>query len=190
MVALGAQVTGEQTRCEMSVDGGPWESLPTLVGSRPDIFTGPGLTRFWKSQGSTRTSSRGVTAFRLLLPQPNLVQARRIALAVADTYRTQQMALAKSGKLPVVKGLYTFSANPTGATGAASARFSIEGEPRGFSNAAPFSLSWDTHSVADGEYLIETEALDPNGTVLAATSRRVFVLNSQGQVTETADSSR
>jgi hypothetical protein len=184
MVGLGEQGKDEQARCEMSVDGGPWEPLPALVGSRPDALTGPGLTRFWKGQGSTRTSAKGVTAFRLLLPQRTIVEARQVARTVADTYRTQLLARAQSGKLPLVRGLYTFSANPTGASGAASARFSIEGQARGFSNSPPFSLSWDTRSVADGEYLIETEALDPNGDVLATTRKRVFVSNGPAQATQ------
>lgn len=181
MVGLGEQDKDAQTRCEMSVDSGPWEPLPTLVGSRPDVFTGPGLTRFWKGQGSARTSSKGVTAFRLLLPQRNSAEARQVARSVADAYRMQLLARAQAGKLPLIRGLYTFSANPTGATGTASARFSIEGQPRGFSNSPPFSLSWDTRLVADGEYLIQTEALNPNGDVLAATHRRVFVSNNQNR---------
>jgi hypothetical protein len=179
MVGLGEQDKKQQPLCEMSVDGGPWEPLPAIVGSRPDVFTGPGLTRFWKGQGSSRTSAKGVTAFRLTLPQRNVREASKVARVVADNYRTLLLAQAKAGKLPIIRGLYTFSANPTGATGAASARFSIEGQPRGFTNAPPFALSWDTRSVADGDYLIETEALNPYGDVIATTRKRVFVYNNR-----------
>ena len=177
MIGLGEQGVDQQPICQMSVDGGSWEVLPALVGARPDVFTGPGLTRFWKGNGIERTSAKGVTAFRLTLPQRTPSEARQVVRADAEAYRTQRMAQARAGKLPLIKGLYTFSANPTGAPGAASARFSIEGEARGFSNSPPFALSWDTRSVADGEYLVQTEALDANGDILATTRRRVFVLN-------------
>lgn len=179
MIGLGEQGKDQQPICEMSVDSGPWEPLPALVGARPDVFTGPGLTRFWKGSGISRTSAKGVTAFRLTLPQRTPSEARQVARADAEAYRTHLLAQARAGKLPLIKGLYTFSANPTGAPATASARFSIEGEPRGFSNSPPFALSWDTRSVSDGEYLMETEALNADGNVLATTRKRVFVLNSQ-----------
>ncbi|MBC8101405.1 MAG: Ig-like domain-containing protein [Cytophagales bacterium] len=177
MIGLGEQGQGSQTRCEMSVDGGKWEPLPALLGSRPDAFTGLGLTRFWKARGIARASVRGVTGFRLSLPPRSPSETQTVARSVADAYRVRELASARSGKMPIVRGRYTFSANPTGAAGVASARFSIEGEVRGFTNAAPFSLSWDTRSVADGAYLLETDALDESGEVRATTRRRVFVLN-------------
>jgi len=56
-------------------------------------------------------------------------------------------------------------------------RLIVEGAPRGFTNVAPFALTWDTRRVPDGEYLLEAEALDSAGGIIAGTRRRVYVLN-------------
>ena len=56
-------------------------------------------------------------------------------------------------------------------------RLLVEDVPRGVTNVAPFSLTWNTHTVPDGEYLIEADALGRNGELLAVTRRKVFVLN-------------
>jgi len=72
--------------------------------------------------------------------------------------------------------------------GVVMARLSIEGETFGISNVSPFALSWDTRNVADGEYLVESEALSNNGAVLARTHTRVFVLNHKPAVASSTSS--
>lgn len=191
MVSLGETAAQHGTNLEasladMSVDGGPWEPLPTATGSIPDLFTGPGLTRYWKANGLSRVSTKGVTSFRLRLPQRDAAEGQRIALAVADGYERQELAKAKAGAMPIVHGVLTINANPTNAAGVAMVRFSIEGEPRGFSNVAPFSLSWDTRRVSDGEYLVEAEALSDAGSLVTASHKRVFVLNHKATASSTA----
>jgi hypothetical protein len=79
--------------------------------------------------------------------------------------------------MPIVQGTLNVNANPTDPTRVAFVRFSVEGMARGFTNRAPFTVPWNTTRVPDGEYLIEAEALDEGGQILATTRRRVFVMN-------------
>jgi hypothetical protein len=162
---------------EVSVDDGPWEPMPTIIGARPDAFTGPGLTGIWRSEGIHRTAVKGVTSFRLLLPQRSPSRSQITAARAADSYRALRYAAARAGKIPIVKGILTVNANPTNAANVAFVRLSIEGRPRGFTNIAPFALSWDTTLVADGEYLLQADAMDSAGIVLASSYKRVYVLN-------------
>jgi hypothetical protein len=171
-----AETTGAAL-VDVSIDGGAWEPMPPLLGLRLDAFTAAGLNRLWKARGEARTCTRGVTAFRLRLPRRDPARSRRAALAAVAAYRAQRYAVARAGRLPIVKGVLTVNANPTNRRGVAFVRLRIEGVPRGFTNVSPFALSWDTRTVPDGEYLVEADAMDDAGAVLATTQRRVFVLN-------------
>jgi len=163
---------------DCAIDGGPWEPLPAVVGARLDAFTGTGLTRWWKAKGIKRTSTQGVTAFRLRLPALTRERAAYVAEAAAKQYAARRLAAARRGEMPLVTGRLAVNANPTNAANVAYVRLWVEGEPKGFTNAAPFNLTWDTTRYPDGEYLIEAEALDAGGSVLARTRKRVYVLNS------------
>lgn len=172
---IGLDSDGAQV--EISVDDGPWEALPTILGNRPNAFTGEGLTTIWKEQGKNRTAKIGATAFRLNLPKQ---EPARITTAIAqavETYRKYRYDAARAGRIPMVSGTLTINANPTNAANVSFVRFSVEGTPRGFTNVSPFTLTWDTTRVPDGEYLVEAEALDEAGHTIATTRRRVYVHN-------------
>jgi hypothetical protein len=155
--------------------------MPTLVGLRLDAFTGPGLTRVWRAQNSKRTAAqRGVTAFRLRLPVLQTETSALLAARAADSYRLTRLAAAKAGRVPLVEGSITINAAPTDRKNVAFVRWGVDGVPRGVTNSSPFSFTWDTTTVPDGEYLVEAEAVDEAGAVLTSTRRRVFVLNSPG----------
>jgi len=195
MVTLGEtdpkrDIALQTAMVEMSVDDGPWEPLPAATGYVPDLFTGPGLTRYWKQNNIARTATRGVTAFRMQLPQREPVESRRVAEAVANNYDRLALARARTGdaNTQIVNGVFTVNANPLNTNGVVMARLSIEGETFGISNVSPFALSWDTRNVADGEYLVESEALSNNGAVLARTHTRVFVLNHKPAVASSTSS--
>ncbi len=171
---------------DCSIDGGPWEPLPPIVGARLDAFTGPGLTRWWKAKGIKRTAKQGVTAFRLRLPVLTPERAAYLVEAASQAYAARRLAAARRGEIPLVSGRLSVNANPTNAKNVAFVRLWVEGEPKGFTNAAPFNLTWDTTRYPDGEYLIEAEALDSGGAVLARTHRRVYVLNQPAPAKTTA----
>jgi hypothetical protein len=162
---------------EVSIDGGDWEPMPTVVGARLGAFKATGLAQIWSEQGVTRSARFGVTAFRLSFVPRNTARATMAAARAAVAHTARRLAAARAGALPLVNGVITVNATPTDARKVAFVRLSVDGSPRGMTNVAPFSLTWDTTRVADGEYLVEAEAMDATGSVLAATRRRVFVLN-------------
>lgn len=180
--AIGLDSVKDAGIVDASIDNGPWEPMPAIVGFRGTALTGPGLTQIWKEQKVRRTSKQGVTAFRLRLPKRTPEATRLAAASAVERYRMARLAAAKAGKVPIVKGLLTINANPTNNARVSVVRLFVEGTPRGFTNVAPFSLTWDTTRVPDGEYLIEAEALDDGGGVLASNRRRVFVLNTPDKV--------
>lgn len=164
---------------DVQIDNNPaWEPMPTLIGLRLDAFTGPGLTRVWRAQGSKRTATRGVTAFRLRLPVLQSDTSALLAARASDSYRLTRLQAAKAGRVPLVEGSITINAAPTDRKNVAFVRWGVDGVPKGVTNSSPFSFTWDTTSVPDGEYLVEAEAIDDAGAVLTSTRRRVFVLNS------------
>jgi hypothetical protein len=178
---MGAISLGDGTSasalCDMSVDNGPWEPMPILVGNLTAAFTAEGLNRVWKDIGISRTSTMGVTAFRLRLAPLGADRARESAESAVSLCESSGYAVARTGGLPIVKGVLTVNANPTNARNVAYVRLLVEDTPRGFTNVSPFALTWNTLTVPDGEYLVEADALDADGAVLAVTRRKVFVLN-------------
>lgn len=176
-VGLDPVTSTEVGIVDCSIDDGPWEQMPYIVGSRPTALTGPGLTRVWREQGFSRTAKKGITAFRIRLPERKPERYQQLAMAAVEAYRNIRLKAARAGRVPIVQGVLTVNANPTQNARVAFVRLLVEGSPRGFTNVAPFTLTWDTTRVPDGEYLIEAHALDAGGGILATNRRRVFVLN-------------
>lgn len=161
----------------VSIDSGPWEPMPTLVGLRPAAFTAEGLNTAWKEQNVARTCQKGVTAFRLTFPLRDPARSNEWAQAAAQNYTRLRFAQAKRMNTPIVNGTLTIAANPTNRANVAFVRLMIEGVPRGLTNVSPFTLSWDTTRVSDGEYMVQADALDESGNVVAVTKKKVFVRN-------------
>ena len=170
----------------VSVDNGPWEPMPILIGLRPNAFTAGGLNAAWKEQGISRTCKIGVTAFRVTLPVLEPADTAQWAQASVQNYTRLRLAQAKRTNTPIVKGTLTIAANPTNKANVSYVRLLIEGVPHGLTNVAPFTLSWDTTRVADGEYIVQADALDERGNLLAVTKKKVFVLNHEAAGIPTA----
>ncbi len=164
-------------RVEISVDEGPFEPMPMILGFRRDAFTGPGLTTIFHSQGNARTSTQGVTAFQITFPAVGSERAVIAANAAALAYRQTRLAAARAGKMPLVSGVLSVTANASGANNVSYVRFSVEGVTRGVTNVAPFVIPWDTTRVTNGEYLLQADAVDAEGVTILSTRRRVFVFN-------------
>ena len=162
---------------EISVDDGPFEPMPMILGFRRDAFTGPGLTSVFQSQGVARAASRGVTAFRITLPAAAPERILNVANVAAVKYRQRRLAAARAGQIPLVSGTMNINANPNGALNVSYVRLMVEGTPRGLTNVAPYSIPWDTTRIADGEYLLQADAFNAGGAIIATTRRRVYVLN-------------
>ncbi len=177
-VSLGEVSGKEDAIVDVSIDGGDWEPMPVITGLRLDAFTGPGLTKIWRERGGKRVAKQGVTAFRLRLATPTPARAEVAARRAVEKYVADRRGAVKRGELSAVSGVITVEANAGGSRAVAWARLLVEGKPKGFTNAAPFTFSWDTRGVPDGEYLLETETLDAGGAIVATAQRRVFVANS------------
>jgi hypothetical protein len=173
-------------KTEISVDDGSFEPMPQIIGNRRDAFTGPGLTSVFQSLGLPRAATKGVTAFRITLPNVGTERAVIAANAAVVAYRQTRLAAARAGKTLIVSGVLNVNANPSGATNVSYVRFSVEGMPRGLTNVSPFIIPWDTTRVPDGDYLLQADALDTGGTVIATTRRRVYVLNATATRSKTA----
>ncbi len=168
---------GDGPCVDCQIDGGEWEPLPTVLGVRLGVFTAEGLNEFWKEAGHVRTSTQGVTAFRIRLPQPVQETMKTVLENTLDRYRQLRLAATKTSKIAVVSGMVTINPTLTDPTRVAFIRLSVDGAIKALKNFAPFVITWDTTRLADGEYYIEIEAMDASGAVLASTPRRVFVLN-------------
>jgi hypothetical protein len=166
--------------CECSIDGGGWEPLPPLVGSIPDGLTAAGLKRFWRSQGDPRTCQKGITALRIRFPQLTPETSKKLASIAIGEYKKMRLAAARSGEARIVKGILALTATPPGSEQVSFVRLMVDGRARGFTNVRPFVISWDTTTVPDGEYVVEAQALDENGSVLSTSAKRVYVLNASG----------
>ncbi|MDX1932635.1 MAG: Ig-like domain-containing protein [Capsulimonadales bacterium] len=167
----------ENAFAEVSIDGGPWEPMPTVIGARLGAFKAAGLERLWSEQGHTRKARFGVTAIRLNLTPPRPERIRLCAERAAQAHSARRLMAARAGEIPLVKGVITVNAAPTDRSKVAFVRLSVNGMPRGMTNVAPFNLSWDTTRVPDGEYQLEAQAMDATGSVLAAKRTSVYVLN-------------
>ncbi len=53
------------------------------------------------------------------------------------------------------------------------------------SNTRPFSFSWDTDTVPDGEYVVETRGEDSNADPLATSRTKIWVDNAQKLIGQT-----
>ena len=165
------------TSTEMRVDDAEWEPLPSLVGSLPDVFTGDGLTRYFRRSGINRSSTKGVTAFRIRFPHRSAARSHRAIALASGEYQRNRYLVAKANNTPVVRGTLTVNANPTNARNVSFVRLMVEGNVVAFTNVAPFTLSWNTRLMPDGDYTIEAAAMDGSGAILATTRKQIYVSN-------------
>lgn len=170
-------LAGQAPVADCAVDGGPWEPIPTLIGSIPGALTAAGLNAHWRAEGLARTCAKGVTAFRLRLPHLTPQTSEKMAGIAHTEYKKLRLAAAKAGEARIVNGILSLTATPPNAGEISYVRLLVDGRPRGFTNVQPFTLSWDTTTLPDGEYVVEAQALDQNGIILNTSARRVYVLN-------------
>jgi len=146
--------------------GGPqtsWLPMPTLVGNQPLALAGVSAIRLIQSVGTDN-------AWRTL----------HLAAAVR-AYQNQALARARTGKTRIVRGHITLNA-ATPDPHARFAQFYVDGAFKAMSNTRPFSFSWDTDTVPDGEYVVETRAEDDNGGPLTTSRTKIWVDNSQNLI--------
>lgn len=173
----GVSIAGDTPVADCRIDDGDWEPLPSVTGARLDAFTADACNERWKAAGSARRAQRGVTAFRLRLPERGPDTSARAIAAEERACQQRRLAAARRDRTPIVKGQYTIKVKPTNPANVAYVRLSVDGAVKAFTNVAPFELEWDTTKVPDGEYVLQAEVLDATGAVLAISSQRVYVHN-------------
>lgn len=144
----------------------PWLPMPMLVGNKPLALTGITAVRLIQSDG-------GNSSWR----QAHLAAAAR-------AYQNQALTLARSGKTPIVRGHITLNAATTDPR-AQLAQFYVDGAFKAMSNTRPFAFSWDTDTVPDGEYVVETRAENGNADPLSTSRTKIWVDNAQKLIGQT-----
>ncbi len=140
--------------------GSPWLPMPALVGNQPLALLGVSAIRLIQAEGDS-------SAWR----EAHLAQA-------VQMYQTQARALARLGKTHVVRGHITLNATTTDRR-TQFAQFYVDGAFKAMSNTRPFAFSWDTDTVPDGEYVVETRAEDGNANPITTSRTKIWVDNSQ-----------
>ena len=145
-------------RMEVQHKHGPWQHMPTLIGSRPLALA-------------------DVTALRLVRDSPADALWREAQVRIAEKeYAAQALADARAGRSLIERGEVTFSAAaPDRRT--AFVAFYLDGELRGITNTAPYSFNWNSTDVPDGEYVIEAQAQDVNNQPLSSSRTKIWIDN-------------
>jgi hypothetical protein len=77
-----------------------------------------------------------------------------------------------------VSGTVTISASATDNVGVVGVQFFVDGAPRGAEDtAAPYSVAWDTSTVANGSHSVTARARDAAGNIATSTAATVTVSN-------------
>jgi len=145
-------------RMEVQHQHGPWQPMPTLIGSKPLALA-------------------DVTALRLVRDSPPDASWREAQVRIAEKeYAALALADARAGKSLVERGEVTFSAaTPDRRT--AFVAFYLDGQLRGITNTVPYSFRWNSTDVPDGEYVIEAQAQDASNQPLSSTRTKIWIDN-------------
>ncbi|MHB9035840.1 MAG: hypothetical protein ACYC64_04175 [Armatimonadota bacterium] len=154
-------------RAQIRIDGGDWECVPCMVGRIDDAFTGTYLTGYFEKMGNPRKVEKGVTAVRLLFPQPDHELAARELKLEASEY--SQKAI-KSGVRPI-RG--TVEIQPKRPIVRSITTFYVDGRPVYSSSAYPAKYDWDTKQFSNGFHELRIETGEPP----VAETRQVLVGN-------------
>jgi len=84
-------------------------------------------------------------------------------------------------------GTIALNANASDDTGVVQVTFLVAGAPVGSTNTAPYTIDWNTATVADGDHDVTAEATDAAGNKGTSAAVTVTTNNAAGPVTYTAD---
>ena len=145
-------------RTEVQHNHGPWQPMPEIVGA-------------------VTLGLIDVTAIRLIRDDPsNAVWREARIVAASQDYEADAQALARAGKLAIARGRITVNAAPSDQRTVYVA-FYVDRMFKGVTNTAPYSFSWNTAEMPDGEYVIEAQAQDANNVPLASTRTKIYIDN-------------
>ncbi|HLI49860.1 MAG TPA: Ig-like domain-containing protein [Chthonomonas sp.] len=107
------------------------------------------------------------------------MQIAQAIQAMANDYAAGAVARAQAEHRLIVSGFLTLKAKlPEGEPDPIEfVRFLVDGAVVQLTNVPPFTYKWDTRSVADGEHVVEIDALDKNGKLITQASALIVVQN-------------
>ena len=157
-LAWGRDQPAHSWRAEVQHRHGPWQPMPTLIGARTLALA-------------------DVTALRLVRTAPGDAAWRAGEITAAEkSYAALALADARAGKTQTARGTLTLAAAaPDRRT--AYVTFSVDGQFAGITNNAPYTFTWDTRKVPDGEYVVEAQAQDADNRPLSTTRTKLWVDN-------------
>jgi len=159
-LAWGRDQPGHSWRVEVQRRHGPWQGMPTIIGDHTLALADVTALRLVRGDA-------GDTAWR----------AGEITVAERD-YNARALAVARAGKTMVTRGQITLTAAaPDRRT--AYVAFYVDGQFRGVTNSAPYTFSWNTRLVPDGEYVIEALAQDASDQTLSSTRTKIWIDNTR-----------
>lgn len=159
-------------RVQVSIDNGPWEDSPELVGRIDDAFTPVYLESYFTRIDKPRKVEQGLTSFRLLFPEsdPKLV-ADDLTRESAD-YTTRAL---HSGEKRV-RGTVVITPRKALAAKSMVTTF-VDGKPICTSNESPYSCEWDTTRFPNGFHEIRIESCPVSGGYPIAEYQEMLVVN-------------
>ena len=159
-------------RVQVSIDGGPWEDPPELVGKINDAFAPAYLESYFTRIGKPQKVQQGLTSFRLLFPEPD-------AKLMGDELRresTDYTARALHSGAKSVRGSITIT--PRKSPPAKSmVTFNVDGLPIYTSNQRPYYCAWDTTRFPNGFHELRIESCPASGGEPVVETREVLVVN-------------
>lgn len=158
-------------RVEVSIDSGPWEDVPRIVGKVDDSFTPTYLETYFASKGTPRKLTQGVTAIRLLFPKLDASLLARDLAQEAEDY-----AKRVTGVKTVSRTVYLKPPAEHRSSGPANSlvNFYVDGTLANMSSADPCSWNWDSTKAANGLHEIEIERAVGSSAYIV--DRRVVVV--------------
>jgi hypothetical protein len=126
--------------------------------------------------------------YMLFITNSNGVPSSAKFIQIGGTSQSDTQAPTVSVTTPTngvtVSGAVTLSANANDNVGVSSVQFLVDGAPAGAADtSAPFSITWDSATVANGTHTISAQARDAAGNTAVATPISVTVSNTTADTT-------
>jgi hypothetical protein len=165
---------------DIPVDEGIFGSLAPPSGTPVRMQRNPGEPEPIPTGYSP--SETDVFVFLVTLPKPPAEGAATLAQRIemlSKAYADGAAARAQAAKRKVVSGMLTLRAKlPEGEPDPIDAvTYMADGELLAAQNTPPFSYSWDTSGVPDGEHVVEIRAFNKTGRMLTRARALVVVQN-------------
>jgi hypothetical protein len=155
-------------RCQIrKSDSSVWEEMPVMIGNDPQCIKKLGIAEFRILHNS------GCEDLSWLDHRIDLCE---------KAFESRRELAAISGSEAIVRGtarIIPKSLAPNLHVEVAYVQYFIENRLVGITNTSPYEWSWNTSSISDGEYAIDTKLYTTDGSMISADRSLYWVDNSQ-----------